>query len=177
MASEIIKIGSPLCPFCAYMSSFDTGVVSSKGYTLSQINSDEIGDYPRLMQLLLQKVKGELDLPTYVNLNTRNLLHGGFTEREFSVKIESILPQFSINGSQYLPLTLKRLELSVWELFTSKNYTVSLPVQPEDRFPEAIELKFLVCGEPEPETLLITSISTVLDEQGKFRLCRKKESG
>ena len=171
----MLKVGSMYCPFCAYMGGFDSKVIESKGYALEHVSSDDIDKNPRLMQLLLQKVEGELELPTYVNFETRKVLHGGLTEKEFSRKIESILPQFSIEGSPYVPLTLRRLELSLWALFASKSQTVALPLDPSLPLPEEVELK-VDTGDGRPVALLIHSLSSILDEQGKFSLCKKREN-
>lgn len=149
------------------MSSYDEEILNRMGYEMVVVDSEELENHPQVLGVLLEKVDGELALPTYVSLDTREVLEGGRNSSAFAREVSSLFPFFSLEGGDWLPLTQKRLELELLLLFGKGS------LRRED-IPQDLEVNFQINFPEHPPVERRLTTSYLLDNWGSF--CRVSNS-
>jgi len=112
--SIVYKVYSPSCYICSMMGVYDSQVFSELGLEMVEVHEDKLEEVTPLWQYLIRSYpRDEIHFPSYISLDTREVIIGGCSKKELkSLAEEFFLPKCKLD-QQVLPFREERVLMSL----------------------------------------------------------------
>lgn len=96
------------------MGTYDSDIFKSLGLEMVEVDEDELDSIPALWQYILTAYpRDEVAFPSYISLETREVIIGGCSKRELRLLVEQyFLPQCKVDG-ETIPFRKERVLMAI----------------------------------------------------------------